>query len=109
LPRNSRRAYAGCYRSTREDREKLAAAKLATRLTAATGESDLPDLLLHAGRTRADDEFIDITIYVEKGLDTQDVDMVTLQSVPTTSEDRYRWKLIREICASRGISLVGRN
>jgi hypothetical protein len=52
-------------------------AKLAPRLTTATAESSLVGLLMHAGATRKDDEFVEIFVYEDKGLDTRDVDMVT--------------------------------
>jgi hypothetical protein len=32
---------------------------------------------MHAGATRKDDEFVEIFVYEDKGLDTRDVDMVT--------------------------------
>jgi hypothetical protein len=94
------------YQSVWEDRAKLAAAKLASRLTSATGQNDLPGLLLHEGPSRQQDEFIEIAIYAEEGLDTQDVDMVTVQRRPATSEEGYRRDIVREACASRGISFV---
>jgi hypothetical protein len=84
----------------------LVVAKLAPRLTTATSESSLPDLLLHPGGARSDDEFVEIAIYEEQGLDTKDVNRVTLQRAPTTSEESLRWQLIHEICATRGIELI---
>ena len=94
------------YRAIWEDRMKLAAAKIAPRLTTATGESRLPGLLLQPGRTRNDDDFIEVAIYADGGLDTQDVDMVTVQQSATTSEEAHRQRLVREICAVRGITFV---
>jgi hypothetical protein len=47
------------YRAIWEERAKLAVAKLAARLTAATSEGSLGGLLLHAGATRSDDDFIE--------------------------------------------------
>jgi hypothetical protein len=94
------------YRSVWEDRPKLAAAKLASRLTSATGKKDLPELLLHQGTDRYQDEFIEIAIHAEGGLDTQDVDMVTIQRSPLTSEEGHRRDIVRETCAHRGIGFV---
>ena len=84
------------------------AAKIAPRLTTATGESRLPGLLLQAGKTRNDDNFIEVAIYADGGLDTQDVDMVTVQKSPATSEEAHRRDLVRDICAcaDRGITFV---
>jgi hypothetical protein len=84
-----------------EDRTMLAAAKHTANLTAATPESDLRNILLNPGATRKDDEFIEIFVYAEDGLDTRDVDMVTLQLAATTRDESGRWKLIKEACASR--------
>lgn len=94
------------YRAIWEDRAKLAAAKIAPRLTPATGESTLPSLLLGPSATRIDDDYIEVAIYADKGLDTQDVDMVTVQGWPNTPEDGHRRELVEEICAVRGITFV---
>jgi hypothetical protein len=94
------------YRAIWEERASLVAAKLASGLTAATGESSLANLLLHAGGTRGDDGFVEIAIYADAGLDTRDVDMVTLQRTPTAPEEHLRWQLVRETCATRGVVLI---
>lgn len=94
------------YRAIWEDRMKLAAAKLAPRLTPTTGESGLPGLLLKPGRTRKDDDFIEVAIFADGGLDTHDVDMVTVQKPPATVEEAYRRDLVQNACTSRGIRFV---
>jgi hypothetical protein len=94
------------YQAVWEDRTKLAAAKLTSRLTPATGENDLPGLLLNEGGTRHTDELVEVAIYAEGGLDTQDVDMVTIQRAPTTPEEGHRRQIIREICVIRRIAFV---
>ncbi len=94
------------HRAIWEDRAKLVAVKLAPRLTTATPESNLPGLLLQAGRTRNDDDFVEIAIYADRGLDTRDVNLVTLQRRPGTSEESHRLELVRETCASRGVALI---
>ncbi len=94
------------YRAIWEDRMKLAATKIAPRLTTATGESRLPGLLLQPGKTRNDDDFLEVAIYADGGLDTQDVDMVTVQRSPTTSEQAHRRDLVRQVCTNRDIDFV---
>jgi hypothetical protein len=94
------------YQSIWEDRAKLAAAKLAPRLTSATGQSDLLGILLHEGPNRKLDEFIEVAIYAEGGLDTEDVDRVTVQRPPATSEEGHRRDIIRETCPHRNIVFV---
>lgn len=94
------------YQSGWEDRAMLASAKLGPRLTSATGENELPELLLRQGIDRYQDQFIEIAIYAEEGLDTQDVDMVTIQRSPATPEDHHRLEIIRETCVARGIAFV---
>src|SRR5712691_9189960 len=78
------------HRAIWEDRAKLVAAKFASRLTAATGESNLLRLLLQAGRTKKEDDFVEVAIYADGGLDTHDVNMVTLQRSATTPEEIHR-------------------
>lgn len=94
------------HRATWDDRGKLVGAKLTPRLTAATAESSLTGLLLQPGRTRKHDDLIEVAIYADGGLDTQDVSMVTVQHAPTTPEEAHRMQLVREICGTRGIALV---
>lgn len=50
-------------RSTWEDRGKLATAKLASKITAATTDAEFPALLLSPGATSDDDEFIEAHIF----------------------------------------------
>lgn len=94
------------YQAIWEDRAKLAAAKIASRLTPATGENDLPALLLNEGGMRTTDVLVEVAIYAEDGLDTQDVDMVTIQRPPSTPAEGYRRDIIQGICAARGITFV---
>jgi hypothetical protein len=89
------------YRAIWEDRAKLAAAKLAPSLTASTAEASVAGLLVQSGATRKADEFIEIYIYDEKGLDTREVDLVTMQRAPATSEEHLRWQLVCEACGAR--------
>jgi hypothetical protein len=93
------------HRATWEDRAKLVAAKIAQHLTPATGDGLRP-LLLQAGSTRKEDDFIEIAIYAEGGLDTQDVSKVTLLRAAMTPEEEHRVELVRDICRTRSITLV---
>ena len=86
---------------------KLAAAKIAPRLTAATGENRLPGFMLQPGGARKNDDYIEIAIYADGGLDTQDLDMVTVQRSPKTSEEVHRRTLVQEMCGTGGITFVG--
>jgi hypothetical protein len=94
------------WRATWEDRSILASAKIGSRLTSATAADDIADMVLHIGATRQDDNFIEVHIYDEKGLDRKDVDRVTCQKAPATPEEHFRWDLIKEICASLRINIV---
>lgn len=94
------------YRAIWDDRSKLAVAKLASQLTAATAEDALATILLNTGATRRDDAFLEVFIYAENGLDTREVDLVTVQRAPATRDENYRLELIKEVCTSRSIRLV---
>ena len=94
------------HRATWEDRAKLVAAKVSERLTSDANEINLVQLLLKPGATRNEDNFVEIAIYADVGLDTRDVTKVTLQRAPTTSEEVHRMKLVREICSKRGIAVI---
>jgi hypothetical protein len=75
-------------------------------LTTATSEGSLAGLLLQAGGTRIDHDYVEIAIFADTGLDTVDVNLVTRQRAPTTPEERYRWELVQEICATRSIAVI---
>ena len=94
------------YRAIWEDRVKLAVAKHANRLTPATDESELVNLLISPADDFADDEFVEVVIYTEKGLDTVDVTMVTVQKSPKDRNESLRLEILREQCANLGISFV---
>jgi hypothetical protein len=94
------------HRATWEDRAMLVAAKVSPRLTSDADETKLVQLLLKPGATRNEDDFVEIAIYAEGGLDTQDVTKVTLQRAPTTPEEVHRMELVREICGKRGIAVI---
>jgi hypothetical protein len=94
------------YQAVWEDRAKLAAAKLVGNLTPATGIGDLPTLLLKQGANRSADEFIEIAIYADEGLDGQDIDRVAIQRAPASPEEGHRRDIIREACALRPINFV---
>jgi hypothetical protein len=94
------------YRAIWEERVRLVVAKLTARLTTATSEGSLAGLLLQAGGTRIDHDYVEIAIFADTGLDTVDVNLVTRQRAPTTPEERYRWELVQEICATRSIAVI---
>jgi hypothetical protein len=94
------------YRATWQDRVQLVAAKLAARLTPTTSESTLASMIMRAGNKREDDDFVEVAIYADGGLDTRDVTAVTLHRAPTTGEEFHRRDLIREICVARGIAFT---
>ena len=89
------------YQSVWEDRAMLAAIKLLPRLTVATPESSLEQLMMVAGTSKDVDDFIEIVIYAEDGLDTADVDRVTLLQRPATEDEILRWELVKESCRKR--------
>jgi hypothetical protein len=93
------------HQSVWGDRAKLAAAKLAIRINSADPESSLTNLLLRPADNRDDDDFVEVAIYAETGLDTNDVDLISLQTAPKNREDQLRWDLILEMCKTRNIGV----
>ena len=91
------------YRSVWKDRAKLAAAKLGPRFSPATNLDELASLLLHSEPgDREKDDFIEIAVYADDGLDLLDVDRVVVQVAPTTLEERRRLAVLRERCSALG-------
>src|SRR5262249_12516162 len=94
------------HRATWVDRVKLAVAKASSALTIDVDEKKLAQLLLGAGATRNDDNFIEIAIYADRGLDAEDVNKVTLQRRAVTLEETHRLELVRESCRRRKIDVI---
>ena len=94
------------YQAIWDDRSKLAACKGAHRLTVATGVSALASVLFHPGKSRIEDDFVEVMIFADEGLDTLDVDRVTLSRSPRSEEESHRRELVRQACAGRGIGFV---
>ena len=91
------------YRATWGDRARLVGAKLGSRLTVSTRTAKLHTLLLRSGVSRDDDEFVEVMIYADKGLDTLDVDRVLVQVAPSTSEEHRRWEILQQSCRAQGV------
>ena len=85
---------------------KLVGAKLGPRLTIATDNAKLNTLLLRSGVNRDDDDFVEIMIYADKGIDTQDVARVLIQVPPSTPEEHHRQAILRDSCRARGVKYV---
>lgn len=94
------------HRAVWRQRAHLVAAKLAERLSNSMCDGSLGKLILHDGATRADDDFVEVTIFAEEGVRTIATDMVTLHRAPNTEEEHHRWALAREMCRGRGIQIV---
>jgi hypothetical protein len=94
------------YRAVWQDRKKLVVAKLAGDLNASTSKTDLPGLLLKSATHRHDDEFIEIVIYTETGIDNLDVVGVHIEKVRASTEDRSMLDLIRARCTARKIAVT---
>ena len=91
------------YRATWDERAKLIGAKRGPHLTVSTGTAELDALVLRSGGTRGGDEFVEVTIYADKGLDTLDVDRVLVQVAPSTPEEHRRWEILQQSCRARGV------
>ena len=92
--------YAGVW----GDRHKVAAAKLEPRLITAMSFASLGGLLLHDSTTRSQDDFVEVAIYASEGIDSLDVESVTVQHAPTQRNKQERLELIKNLCVKRKIS-----
>lgn len=94
------------YRAIWADRAKLVVAKLAPQLNASLDTAELAGLFMAAGADRPGDVFVEVVIYAEKGIDSQDVVEVMLLKPLTDRRDQRKWAEVREISKRRGISAV---
>lgn len=92
--------YAGVW----GDRHKVSAAKLEPRLDVSTSSSSLGAILLHDSSSRSEDDFIEVAIYADPGIDSLDVERVTVQHPPTQRDKQDRLALIKEQCYLLGVA-----
>lgn len=59
-----------------ENRDKLAVAKLGQRLTSDMEDAEISDLLLYRGTHPQNDDYIEVAIYAEDGLDSRDINQI---------------------------------
>lgn len=86
------------------DRKKVGVAKLAPKLNTAMSAATLGTLVLHDSRSRAADDFMEVAIYAEQGIDTLDLLSVTVQNRPSDARGQQRLELIAATCVARGIA-----
>ena len=94
------------YQAIWEDRAELVVAKLASGVSAATSISQLPDLVMQPGGSRAVDAFVEIAVFARDGVDTRDVDLITVETKPSTSEEGHRWEIIKSSAGRRVPSIA---
>ena len=94
------------YGATWDDRAKLVGAKLGRRLTVSTETAALNALLLRSSGSRDGDDFVEVIIYADKGIDTQDVSGVVIQVAPSTPEEHHRRAILLESCHTQGVDCV---
>jgi len=94
------------YVGSWNDRNKVAVAKLERKLTTAMGTASLESLLLDDSMSRAADDFVEIAIYADEGIDSLDINRVTVQNPPTDRDKQRRLDLVEGACISRGIDYV---
>ena len=85
------------HRAIWNDRLDLIIAKLGPSLTIADTDEALAVRLLSSASSLDADEFIEIHIFADEGLDADDVIAVRVQGA-LSSEDELRFRLVKEIC-----------
>jgi len=90
------------YRTTWADRMKLAAAKLADKLTSTTTNADFADILLNPGTTTADGDFIEVHVFGTMTLRT--FERIVIE--PGRSRRDLKIKVLRARCDAVGVKLV---
>lgn len=99
------------HRAIWDDRVKLSVAKLASRLTSSLRSSQFPRILMKAGVTAIDDEFLEVQVLGEITIRTFEcVTIKARKSAKRSSEKRPRSRrgskdevLIRDYCLQNGV------
>lgn len=92
------------FRSNWNERYKIAVAKCQAQVTRHTKSSDFATVLLKAGDSRSDDEFVEVHIY--GGFDFSACASVITANVSRTREEKASLKVARQyaLAASKGWS-----
>ncbi|WP_299939017.1 hypothetical protein [uncultured Pelagimonas sp.] len=94
------KGYAGVW----GDRKKVVTAKLEARLTPGTSTTSIAGMVLGNGTGRETDDFVEVAVYEDKGIDALDLQSVTVQNPPTNGVNQQRLELVEATCATRGIA-----
>jgi hypothetical protein len=94
------------WRSTWDERQRLAIAHLGQRVTVVTTEADLPALLLSPGTDKQSDRFLEVHIW--GFFDSQALAQVRLDNVLTKMEDQENWEFARQKLTRAGIMVTER-
>ena len=86
------------YSSEWQERHKIAVSKLATKIDTGTTIDEIQEMILQSGSNRSADDFIEIAIFSEDGLDAMAVDGVTLQDKPMAKSGQIRLRALKETC-----------
>lgn len=92
------------YRAVWGERHKLAAAKLADRITVATTNQDFPGILLSCIGDRKTDDFIEVHIY--GAFDNAAVETVVGNSRTSNKADKAQLSVVKEKLLKKGVQWV---
>jgi hypothetical protein len=90
------------FRSNWDDRYKVAVAKCQSQILGHTKPSEFPSILLKAGDSRSNDEFIEVHVY--GGFDFSACSSVITANVPRTREDKASLRIAKQyaLAAKKG-------
>ena len=80
------------YRARWQDRTWIAVAKLGSALNTNSTVADIGRLLLKAGATTDQDDFIEALVYEERGMPIEHVKRVKLWAIAATPEEKEAWR-----------------
>lgn len=104
--------FAPGFRSTWDNRGKLCVAKLANRMTKSTQSDEFPELLLKAGASGIDDEFVEVQVFGDMTIRTFERVTVAKKSPakPTGKRKRQRSRrgttdelAVRDLCRANNV------
>lgn len=94
------------YRSQWSERVKLIVAKIAGRAISTSTPADLERFFFEDLGNRKRDEFFEVHLFAERGIDCSEFDQVMLQVKLTDPEDQARWDLVMSSCMTRSVAVL---
>ncbi len=98
------RDFTGVLRSTWHERQTLCAAKVAEKLDKSVPVGSFPSMLLTAGFSQGDDDFVEVHVFGTITAET--FQSVSVDAASHSRQEKILWKAVKEKLDKRGVVTI---